>query len=563
MDKLDSPERRGDSPESKQDSPERQTDRTHTEEHTQEENKNVTQEERKDDNKDDDKRESTESRRHREERRHDRDYDRRDSTEYRRHKDERRYERDYDRRDSTEYRRHKDERRYERDYDRRDSSEYRRHRDDYKDYDRRDSSEYRRHRDEYTSRGKRKYDDYGDDSRDDSDDQDINERTEVFEIKVSHEVQPDEFTLEHPDFQNVPSTDPARMSEAGYTTKESVEQLWKQKSRMDDVFDEGKSGAYYTSRDKIWPQDSKGSNRFRNRAGDKLLQVHRAMVADGILDIFEGVRGSLTFLDVCGGPGAFSQMLLVTGPMLSEPVIGYGITLKIEGADASLNWYNQLTSNENFNVLWGKDGTGNVYIPENLASVKTAIEEAGHSLDLVVADGGFGIKKVNGEHRENYQEVYSSRIVISEMLMCLMSLRDGGHFVCKLFDSLSHITQSIIYLCAQVFQECFVVKPERSRIVNSERYLVGKFLRREGQYKAKFDFLLGVLSELHARCTPGESPLSIIPISVMRDDTLFMETTQKMVVSLITKQTRALRIVMDETEKLVENGWRDHKKGRY
>lgn len=57
---------------------------------------------------------------------------------------------------------------------------------------------------------------------------------------------------------------------------------------MDDVFDEGKSGAYYTSRDKIWPQDSKGSNRFRNRAGDKLLQVHEAKVGTRMLDIFEG-----------------------------------------------------------------------------------------------------------------------------------------------------------------------------------------------------------------------------------------------------------------------------------
>eukprot|EP01126_Amoeba_proteus_P042074 TRINITY_DN455_c0_g1_i5.p1 TRINITY_DN455_c0_g1~~TRINITY_DN455_c0_g1_i5.p1 ORF type:complete len:334 (-),score=48.26 TRINITY_DN455_c0_g1_i5:307-1308(-) len=332
---------------------------------------------------------------------------------------------------------------------------------------------------------------------------------------------------------------------------------------MDDVFDKGKSGAYYTSRDKIWPQDSKGSNRFRNRAGDKLLQVHEANVdITRTLDLFEGVQGSLKFLDVCGGPGAFSQMLLATGPTLSGPVVGYGITLKIEGDDISLNWYKQLTSNKHFHVLWGKDGTGNVYIPENLVHVKTVIEEAGDILDLVVADGGFGIGKVNGEHRENYQEVYSSRIVISEMLMCLMSLRDGGHFVCKLFDSLSHITQSIIYLCAQLFEKCYVVKPERSRIVNSERYLVGKFLRREGEFKTKFDFLLGVLSQLHARCTDEASPLSIIPISVLSDDVLFMETTRKMVISLITKQTCALQIVMDHTERLVDKGWKDSKKSR-
>jgi 23S rRNA U2552 (ribose-2'-O)-methylase RlmE/FtsJ len=67
------------------------------------------------------------------------------------------------------------------------------------------------------------------------------------------------------------------------------------------------------------------------------------------------------------------------------------------------------------------------------------------------------------------QEIYSGRIVMSELLSCLMVLKEGGHFVCKLFDSFSHITQSTIFICAQVFRECFIVKPKRSRIVNSER----------------------------------------------------------------------------------------------
>lgn len=100
-------------------------------------------------------------------------------------------------------------------------------------------------------------------------------------------------------------------------------------------------------------------------------------------------------------------------------------------------------------------------------------------------------------------------------------------------------------------------------LISLGRYLVGKFLKREGEFKPKFDFLLGVLSQLHARCSEEASPLSIIPISILKNDSLFMETTQKMVISLITKQTRALQIVMDETERLVDNGWRDSKKSRH
>lgn len=107
----------------------------------------------------------------------------------------------------------------------------------------------------------------------------------------------------------------------------------------------------------------------------------------------------LRFFDVCGGPGGFSKMCFAMGPM---PVLGYGMTLKIEGNDHSLNWYPDLKQNKNFLILWGSDGTGNVYLPENLAHARDTIKRQ-HTINLVVADGGFGIRKVNGEHRENYQ----------------------------------------------------------------------------------------------------------------------------------------------------------------
>lgn len=92
-------------------------------------------------------------------------------------------------------------------------------------------------------------------------------------------------------------------------------------------------------------------------------------------------------------------MCFSEGPGL---VVGYGVTLKIEGDDHSLNWYTDLKNNRNFHILWGADGTGNVYVPENLESVRDTIL-ARDDINLVVADGGFGIGKVNGQHRENYQ----------------------------------------------------------------------------------------------------------------------------------------------------------------
>lgn len=146
--------------------------------------------------------------------------------------------------------------------------------------------------------------------------------------------------------------------------------------------------------------------------------------------------------------------------------------------------------------------------------------------------------------------------------MCLLVLKEAGHFVCKLFDSFAHITQSCIFICAQVFSECYVVKPKRSRIVNSERYfvfrshlilryLVGKFLQKEGDHKARFDFLLDMLTKIHERCANDAFPTSLVPVQTMKADELFMHTTCDMVEKLCLKETKALRFAMDRTDEII------------
>jgi len=78
---------------------------------------------------------------------------------------------------------------------------------------------------------------------------------------------------------------------------------------MDKIFDEGNSQFYYDARTFLWQQDSRGSTNFWNRAGDKLYQVHEAV------NLFEGIINPTKFVDVCGGPGAFSQMIFESGPL--------------------------------------------------------------------------------------------------------------------------------------------------------------------------------------------------------------------------------------------------------
>ena len=51
--------------------------------------------------------------------------------------------------------------------------------------------------------------------------------------------------------------------------------------------------------------------RSLNRAGDKLREVHETV------DIYEGLE-TTTFFDICGGPGAFTQLILDEGPRVDR-----------------------------------------------------------------------------------------------------------------------------------------------------------------------------------------------------------------------------------------------------
>lgn len=80
--------------------------------------------------------------------------------------------------------------------------------------------------------------------------------------------------------------------------------MWSLKARLGQLFEEGHADLYSNIRNKLFPQDTKGSEMFCNRAGDKLMQLVQAS------DLFASFSKGIRFLDVCGGPGAFSQLLL-------------------------------------------------------------------------------------------------------------------------------------------------------------------------------------------------------------------------------------------------------------
>ena len=120
----------------------------------------------------------------------------------------------------------------------------------------------------------------------------------------------------------------------------------------------------------------------------------------------------------------------------------------------------------NFNISWGKDGTGNLYNLENIIAFRKLFTT---KADLVTADGGFDFSE-----DYTYQEISIQRLLLCESVSAMSVLKTGGNFVLKIFDMFYETTVEIIYILSFYFSNVTIVKPNTSRPANSEKYLVCK-----------------------------------------------------------------------------------------
>mmetsp|Transcript_56444 Transcript_56444/g.101183 ORF Transcript_56444/g.101183 Transcript_56444/m.101183 type:complete len:433 (+) Transcript_56444:64-1362(+) len=355
-----------------------------------------------------------------------------------------------------------------------------------------------------------------------------------------------------------PIADPSRMRDAGYCKASDIERLWKQKTRLDVLFDQGESALYWRSREALYPTGRRGSDRpLGNRAGEKLEEIAR--VVGGLEDALQKTPKENAFLDICGAPGAWSQYLLQVGSEHGALMRGFGFSLRNGTNPRTCTWYEALASRSDFHTIWGADDTGNVCTIENIAQ---AVEAIGRKVLIAVADGGDGTaKSEDGQHMENYQEIVNSRILLAEVLLMLKTIQLGGMFVCKILDTFSHMTCSLIFTVSCLFEETFIVKPRHSRVVNSERYLVGKRCSSQPGMEI-FDILHAAVAAAHAAWPQpgpqgpwsGSAPVSVVPQNLLLADEPFCSSIRAMSTALCDRQARALEAVIDHAEALRNGG---------
>eukprot|EP00930_Biecheleria_cincta_P054190 TRINITY_DN4014_c0_g1_i4.p1 TRINITY_DN4014_c0_g1~~TRINITY_DN4014_c0_g1_i4.p1 ORF type:complete len:701 (-),score=164.17 TRINITY_DN4014_c0_g1_i4:150-2174(-) len=341
----------------------------------------------------------------------------------------------------------------------------------------------------------------------------------------------------------------AKMLEGIHGRPELVRELWEAKEQLDDLWNKpppplGRSMMQRVARDQLFPHSGKEGEKHENRAGEKLEELSNAV---GLL---EGVPVGAAFLDLCGGPGAWSQFLLAKPELAMR---GFGLTLRSGSGDAADwqaeekdDWYADLLENPNWSALWGADGTGDLLKPKNLEHSANTLKKQG-GVFLCVADGGFSDKAIP----PNLLELYFYRLFLAELLTSLSILQPGGRFVCKLYTACSDAMASLLFLTTRVFDHVEIVKPMSSRVAGPERYLFASGFRAG----AETESIRAALIRSHQQGN-GASPLQVpllSPLVASADlatDKVFTEQFQTMVSRLLERQAGALRALVSRALKL-------------
>jgi cap1 methyltransferase len=198
----------------------------------------------------------------------------------------------------------------------------------------------------------------------------------------------------------------------------------------------------------------------QDRAGLKLANIDAIFRITGANGGYwaKQTLGNFLFCDLAGAPGAWTQYIQYRRP----EAIGFGISLNRPGA---IQWSPNRIDLARFNIT---DGSGDLYTEVEPFSTRV-LRTIPSGVDLVVADGGFDV-----EGSEEKQEILTSRLILAEVLTALKTLKVGGDFVCKLYETVTPILLELLYIIAISFHSITLFKPMSSRPANSEKYLIAQ-----------------------------------------------------------------------------------------
>jgi hypothetical protein len=177
-------------------------------------------------------------------------------------------------------------------------------------------------------------------------------------------------------------------------------------------------------------------------------------------------------------------------------------------------------------------------------AINKALDTRGIRNSIVLANGTTPKKSIVVDegtiiHREDFQELDNVRLILSEFMYLLFSTRAHADLCIKMFDTFTNHSASIIYICTQLFEEVYMVKPTTSRPTNSEKYLVCKNRIPIVREESKLLLTLG-LEALQSFDDPNNTVFSILNPLHMNNDPVFKKSYSNYMISIVNRQISAL-----------------------
>ena len=180
-----------------------------------------------------------------------------------------------------------------------------------------------------------------------------------------------------------------------------------------------------------------------------------------ITDTFPDV---ITTFHLAEGPGGFIEALVYLRDNSNDKY--YGMTLISDSANIPSWKKSKIFMSKNKNVIMenGISGDGDLTDKANLLF---CLEKYHNSMDFITGDGGFDFS-INF----NKQEEISQNLIFCQICFAIAMQKTGGTFVLKIFDVFMQSTLDLLYILSICYERVFIIKPNTSRIANSEKYIV-------------------------------------------------------------------------------------------
>ena len=254
-----------------------------------------------------------------------------------------------------------------------------------------------------------------------------------------------------------------------YINKKQVNDLKESKNQIDK---------YYN--DKLWDKIKKNTNPYEiiyitnkrhrkysistyeplSRSYFKMVEICHEFF-NNIISLSEPIITT----HLAEGPGGFMEAILQIRNNPEDKI--FGMTLIADSKEVP-GWHRaniMLNQNPNIRILTGLDNTGDLYNIQNLNYLRNRIGT--NSSHIITGDGGFDFSV-----DYNKQEFYAQKLIFSQVIGALKVQKIGCHFVCKMFDNYTYITNEIIYILMTLYEKVNIFKPYTSRTANSEKYIV-------------------------------------------------------------------------------------------